>query len=91
MSSSESAPLVSLATRIRDEIQETAERAAWLDDLRRFRHVVRHLYATQLDRERMSPLVEALPDLWREVRADLLAFADFLDDLARRRNPEPSA
>lgn len=69
----------------------SAERAAALDDLRRFRHLVRHVYATQLDRERMTPLLEALPTLWREVRADLLAFADFLDDLARRRNPEPSA
>jgi hypothetical protein len=55
-----------------------------LDDLRRFRHLVRHLYATQLDRERMYPLVEALPTLWQEVRADLLAFSAFLDDLAKR-------
>ncbi|MDQ3702189.1 MAG: antitoxin, partial [Chloroflexota bacterium] len=30
-----------------------AERAAALDDLRRFRHVVRHLYAIHLDRQRM--------------------------------------
>ena len=57
-----------------------------LDDLRRFRHLVRHLYATQLDRERMEPLLEALPTLWQEVRSDLLAFAAFLEDLARRRD-----
>jgi len=59
-----------------------------LDDLRRLRHLVRHVYATQLDRERMQPLLETVPTLWQEVRADLLAFAAFLDDLARRREAE---
>lgn len=59
-----------------------AARVVGLDDLRRFRHLIRHLYATQLDRDRMHPLVDALPALWHEVRADLLAFASFLDNVA---------
>jgi hypothetical protein len=61
----------------------SGEHVALLDDFRRFRHLVRDLYATHLDPERMRSLLEALPELWREVRAELLAFADFLDDLAR--------
>ena len=40
-----------------------ASRLDGLDDLRRFRHLVRHVYATQLDRERMQPLLETLPTL----------------------------
>ena len=68
-----------------------AAQAVPLDDLRRFRHVVRHAYAIHLDAERMAPLMESLPALWREVRADLIAFADFLDDLTRRRTRPASS
>jgi hypothetical protein len=62
----------------------TGAHAAALDDVRRFRHLVRNLYATHLDPQRMSPLLAALPSLWQEVRSDLLAFAAFLEDLAQR-------
>ncbi|CAA9280150.1 MAG: hypothetical protein AVDCRST_MAG77-4330 [uncultured Chloroflexi bacterium] len=64
----------------------SADRAVSLNDLRRFRHIVRHLYTVHLDPERMRPLLSALPALWDEVRADLLAFAEFLEDLAERQS-----
>ena len=49
-----------------------------LDEFRRFRHVVRNVYATNLDPEKMENLFTLLPDLWPQVRSELLAFADFL-------------
>jgi hypothetical protein len=33
--------------------------------------------------DKMAGLVSALPGLWSQVRAELLAFADFLGQLAR--------
>jgi hypothetical protein len=33
--------------------------------------------------ERMAPVVEGVPQLWARVQPELLAFAGFLDDLAR--------
>lgn len=56
--------------------------AQLLDEYRKFRHRVRNIYATQLNARRMEHLVEDLPETWRLVRAELLAFADFLDRLA---------
>ena len=53
-----------------------------LEDLRKFRHLIRNIYATNLDPERIAPLIEGLPALWREVRADLEAFIIFLEKLA---------
>jgi hypothetical protein len=49
-----------------------------LDEYRRFRHVVRNVYAANLVPTRMAPLIVMLPQTWREVRADLVAFAEFL-------------
>jgi len=57
---------------------DTAQR---LDEYRKFRHRVRHIYATQLNPARMEDLVVKLPSTWEQVRAELLAFADFLDHL----------
>jgi hypothetical protein len=53
-----------------------------LDEYRKFRHRVRHIYATQLDPERMTSLIVMLPSLWRRVNAELGAFANFLDQVA---------
>ena len=53
-----------------------------LDEFRRFRHVVRNVYATHLLPERMSTLLDALPQLWDNLQVELLAFADFLEQLA---------
>lgn len=58
------------------------ETAATLDQFRRFRHLVRNVYTFNLVPEKMKPLVADLPGLWDQLRAELLAFADFLDALA---------
>lgn len=52
-----------------------------LDEFRRFRHLVRNVYATNLLPERMDGLRQHLPPLWRDLRKELLAFADFLQQL----------
>lgn len=59
-----------------------AETADSLDEYRKFRHLVRHIYATHLDATRMEHLVENLPLTWKQARTELLAFADFLDQMA---------
>lgn len=53
-----------------------------LDELRRFRHLVRNIYATNLIPGRLNPIVENLPGLWTEVRDQLMAFSVYLDDLS---------
>ena len=54
-----------------------------LDEFRRFRHLVRNVYTMNLVPERMAALMIALPGLWPTLRAELLAFADFLEVLAQ--------
>ena len=54
-----------------------------LDEFRRFRHLVRSVYTMSLVPEKMAGLVSTLPGLWSTVRAELLAFAEFLEELAR--------
>ena len=53
-----------------------------LDDYRRFRHLVRNLYTFNLVPERLEDLMTPLPRAWQDVKAELLAFAEFLEDLA---------
>jgi hypothetical protein len=48
-----------------------------LDDLRSFRDAA--LYDLRLDPERVEALVEVVPELFEGVRAELRAFADFLE------------
>lgn len=54
-----------------------------LDEFRRFRHVVRNVYTFNLVPEKMEPLISSLSKLWPQVRAELMAFADFLEELAQ--------
>jgi len=54
-----------------------------LDEFRRFRHLVRNVYTVNLVPDRMVGLVSALSELWPRLRAELLAFADFMDELAQ--------
>jgi hypothetical protein len=54
-----------------------------LDEFRRFRHLVRNVYTFNLIPDKMEPLTSTLPRLWPQVRAELLAFADFLEALAQ--------
>ena len=56
--------------------------ASSLDEYRRFRHLVRNVYTMNLVPTKMTSLMVRLPDLWSVLRAELLAFADFLDALA---------
>lgn len=57
------------------------ENVAAIDELRRFRHLVRNVYTIDLAPEKMTSLMETLPKVWPQLRAELLAFADFLEAL----------
>ncbi|MFA5787793.1 MAG: hypothetical protein WDA71_12570 [Actinomycetota bacterium] len=62
----------------------SAETAGGLDEYLRFRHVVRNVYAFELDAERLESLVGGLRSLFDRVRSELMAFAEFLDQLAEK-------
>jgi hypothetical protein len=53
-----------------------------LDEYRGFRHVARHLYTFNLDPAKVELLVTKAPALFAQVKAELSAFADFLDQRA---------
>jgi hypothetical protein len=55
------------------------ENAAIIDEFRRFRHLVRNVYTINLAPEKMIGLMASLPNLWPQLRAELLAFADYLE------------
>jgi len=54
-----------------------------LDEFRRFRHLVRNVYTTNLVPDKLRKLVSNLPGLWNSLRAELLAFADFTEELSK--------
>ena len=56
---------------------------AYLDEFRRFRHLVRNVYTINLIPDKMAGLVTTLPKLWAKLQAELSAFADFLEDMAQ--------
>ncbi len=56
-----------------------------LDEFRRFRHLVRNVYTMSLSLEKVAGLVSVLPALWSTVRAELSAFADFLEAVEQAR------
>lgn len=60
----------------------SADVAASLDEYRRFRHLVRNIYATNLVPSKMQGLLERLRPLWEMLRAELIAFAAFLEQIA---------
>jgi hypothetical protein len=53
-----------------------------LDKYRRFRHLVRNVYASVLDPAQVQPLVEGLPQCWNYARRALETFAGFLETVA---------
>lgn len=59
------------------------ETVTMLDEFRKFRHLVRNVYTSQLDPARMQTLMDALPMLWTTLQSQFLALADFLDRLSR--------
>lgn len=50
-----------------------------LNDYRGFRHVVRNIYTFNIEPAKMQKLVEGAPKLFRQVRDELLAFAEFME------------
>ena len=58
------------------------ELARDVDEFLRFRHVVRNVYAFDLDPERVEGLASRLRPTWRDVSAALIAFAAFLEGVA---------
>lgn len=54
-----------------------------LDELRRFRHRVRNIYAANLVPQRMQTVVETLPELWTDVRRQIEDFVAYLQVLSR--------
>ena len=53
-----------------------------LDVYRGFRHVVRNVYAFRFDLAKVQQLVQGVPSVFSQVRVELLAFADFLEQQA---------
>lgn len=58
------------------------ETAARLDEYRKFRHVVRNIYATNLDPVRIESLITGLSAFWKELRAELERFLRLLHKIA---------
>lgn len=58
----------------------SASTRANLDEYRGFRHVVRNVYSFTFDPARMETLVLNVRSVFEQIRAELLAFADFLDE-----------
>lgn len=54
-----------------------------LDEFRRFRHVVRNIYAEHLDPERIGKLAQQLSAVWGQLKAELETFARFLEGVSR--------
>lgn len=61
----------------------SSETAQSLDEYRRFRHVVRNVYAEYLDPERIQKLVDTLSNLWPQLKTELTSFAEFLEGVSR--------
>jgi hypothetical protein len=57
------------------------ESAIALDKFRRFRHLVQNIYVMNLQAAKMAELTTALPVLWPKLKEELLAFADFIEDI----------
>lgn len=64
------------------------ETALALDEYRGFRHLIRNVYSTHLDPERIGRLVDGLAAVWEEIETDLTRFQAFLQDLARADEDE---
>lgn len=56
----------------------SVESGEFLDDLRKFRHVVRNVYTHHLDPVRLGQLVERSSKSFVQLHAELAAFATFL-------------
>jgi hypothetical protein len=59
----------------------SAEAAKAIDEYLRFRHIVRNIYTLEFDPARIEDLVRRLRPSFERTRIELLAFADFLEQL----------
>jgi len=62
--------------------------ATMLDEFRGFRNVVHNIYSVKLDPKRMVKMMSILPELWQNLREELLAFAEFLEELSEQDNAD---
>ena len=60
------------------------DRLPRLDELRRFRHLVRNVYTFNLVPEKVAPIVAGLSELWVPLKDELLAFAEYTAHLTGR-------
>ncbi|HJW83856.1 MAG TPA: antitoxin [Anaerolineae bacterium] len=65
------------------------ETARQLDEFRRFRHVVRNVYAEYLEPGRIGDLAGKLPAVWNQLRSELEAFATFLEGVSSADDEVP--
>jgi hypothetical protein len=61
----------------------SVEAAKAIDEYLRFRHIVRNIYAFEFDPDRIEHLVQRLRSSYEQLRSELLAFADFLEQLVQ--------
>ena len=61
----------------------SAEARQAVDEFLRFRHVVRNIYAFQFDPNSLERLVQLMPSAFQQAKAELLAFAEFLEQVGR--------
>lgn len=52
-----------------------------LDELRGFRHVVRNIYTFKFNPHKLEKLVTEVGPLYKKVQSELLAFANFLEEV----------
>ncbi|MEM6426691.1 MAG: hypothetical protein AAF728_16260 [Cyanobacteria bacterium P01_D01_bin.128] len=55
------------------------ESLQYLDNWRRFRHLVRHNYASKLEISKIEKLIEGIDYSFGQISAELMAFAQFLE------------
>lgn len=70
--------MMSEIPRIRPAVIST-ETGQTLDALRRFRHVVRNVYAHKFNPEKIEALVKSANDVYERIKAELTTFAGFLE------------
>ena len=59
-----------------------------LADYRKFRHLIRNIYSTNIIPSELEKLVAKLPELWIELKRDLDVFYDFLIQISSADEPK---
>ena len=70
-----------VSTELRPALLD-ASTVAGLAELMRFRHVVRHLYAYELERDQVLRLLQRALELWPVVDSQLVSFEAWLTELS---------